>query len=68
MDKSGLGHFGPPTAAVEVKLVEMEDEDGVSVGRVGSVHVKGPVVAAEEWIGVGVKGRWRPDGCLEIHQ
>ena len=64
-------HFGPPTPAVEVWLKDSEGYKATDVdGPRGQVWVRGPVVPGKEGrhkgVGLGVVGRWRPDGCLEF--
>ncbi|KAF8460641.1 hypothetical protein BDZ91DRAFT_798724 [Kalaharituber pfeilii] len=64
-------HFGPPTPAVEVWL---RDYDTYKVTDKpcprGQIWVRGPTVAGphgrEKGVGIGVVGKWRPDGCLEF--
>jgi hypothetical protein len=61
---SGLGHFGAPTAGVEIKLTGISDEGSVH-GKVGAVEVNGPIVVGKGWVPTGLKAKWRRDGCLE---
>ena len=64
-EQSGLGHFGAPTAGVEIKLSGIEDEKSVH-GQTGIVSIKGPIVVGEDWVDTELKAKWRKDGCLEI--
>jgi hypothetical protein len=64
---TGAAHFGAPTGGAEMKLSGLSDEGGVSLGKIGMLEVRGPVVVGRsQWVQVGVKGKWRPDGCLAI--
>jgi hypothetical protein len=65
IDKSGHGHFGAPVVGVELKLTEISDEGSVH-GKIGTIEMRGPIVAAEDWKSSGVKAKWRRDGCLEV--
>lgn len=69
-DGMGLAHLGVPVSSVEVKLKGKEDEGTLGGDRPeGEVVVGGPAVAsgeASEWVGLGVKGRFREDGTLAL--
>jgi len=62
---SGYGHFGAPIGGVELKISGISD-DGSVHGKVGSLEMSGPIVAAKGWVHTGVKAKWRRDGCLEV--
>jgi hypothetical protein len=62
---SGYGHFGAPIGGVELKISGISDEGSVH-GKVGSLEMTGPIVAAKGWVHTGVKAKWRRDGCLEV--
>lgn len=64
-DQSGFGHFGAPVAGVELKLTGISDEGSVH-GKIGTIEIRGPIVAAKDWKNTGVKAKWRRDGCLEV--
>jgi hypothetical protein len=59
-------HFGPPIGGVEIKLTDLDDSGPVG-GKFGELQMNGPVVAGEGWVHTGLKGKWRNDGCLEVH-
>jgi hypothetical protein len=64
-EQTGFGHFGAPVAGVEIKLTGLSDEGSVH-GKVGTIEMRGPIVAAKDWKSTGIKGKWRRDGCLEV--
>jgi hypothetical protein len=64
-EQSGFGHFGAPTAGVEIKLSGIEDEKSVH-GQIGALNIRGPIVIGEDWIDTELKAKWRKDGTLEI--
>ena len=62
----GRSHFGTPLSCVEVKLANKRDPDVAGNEPEGEIVVSGPAVSGGESVGLGVKGRFREDGTLQL--
>jgi acyl-CoA synthetase (AMP-forming)/AMP-acid ligase II len=65
-DGTGPSHFGLPLSSVEIKLVNKDDQRVAGTQPEGEIVVSGPAVAGTGDLNIGVKGRLREDGTLQL--
>ena len=63
---SGYSHFGLPLSSIEIKLINKDDQGVAGTQPAGDIVVSGPAVAGDKDLNLGIKGRFREDGTLQL--